>query len=102
MHEDTITAVAEEERNGLVLTVGFWCLRVGDKQVNLLAGFVKTGERLAATVDALARREQKYWIHRTGVVAAALDERERKQLYLGGVVVDDMTGLGQNLTAFVF
>ena len=62
VHKHAVATVAEEEGDGLVHIWGFGPLWVGDKEVDLLSGFVQCGGGLAATVDFLVRREAEYGI----------------------------------------
>ena len=96
VHKDAIATVGEVERHGFVHAVGLRSLRVGDADVHLLSHLVQRGERLATAVDTLAGSQRKDGIDRAAVVGATLDERERQQLDLRRVVINDVARLGKH------
>ena len=101
MHEDTIATIGEIERHRLILAVRLRTLRVGNHQLHFLSYLVQGTERLTTTIDTLARSDGQYGVDTAGVVATAFDKRERQEFYLAGVIVDDMTRLGQYLPFLV-
>ena len=101
MHKNAVATIREVERYGLILSVSLRSLRIGDTELNLLPHLIQGTERLTAAIDALARRQQEHRIDGTAVVAASLDERERQQLHLRRVVVDDMARLRQHTALLV-
>ena len=96
MHEDAVAAIAEVERHRFVHAVSFRSLGVSDIKMHLLPHLIERGERLPATINAFAWREEEHGIDGTGIVASPFDERERQQFYLGGVVVDDRAAAGEH------
>ena len=98
MHKDAVAAIREIERHGLVLSVGLRSLRVGDGEMHLLPYLVQRCKRLTATVYPLAWRQQEHRIDAARIVAATLDKRERQQLHLRRIVVNDMACLRQHLS----
>ena len=97
MHENTVSAVGEIERNRLVHLVRLRALRVGDEEIDLLSHLVQAGRRLTASVDAFAGLEAEHGSDAAGIVDAALPEAERNGLDLADVVVVAGPGLGEDL-----
>ena len=76
-------------------------MRVCNKQIHLLPGFVQSGGRFAATENHLIRSQRKHGIDTAGIVASPLHKTERRILHLRRISITQSSGLTQDTSGFI-